>query len=99
MSELMFPSLTDSVTGSKLESCYGDEGQDCLLYYGLMLCRSWCYPAELACNESCFGEVDQDDMFMLQSKSMSELMSSSLTGIKTAECLFGEKAKFFLCIQ
>ena len=35
-----------------------------------------------------FGEVDQDDMFMLQSKSMSELMSSSLTGIKTAECLF-----------
>ena len=34
-------------------------------------------------------------MFMLQSKSMSELMSSSLTGIKTAECLFGEKVKFF----
>ena len=32
---------------------------------------------------------------MLQSKSMTELMSSSLTGIKTAECLSGEKAKFF----
>ena len=44
-------------------------------------------------------QVDQDDMFILQSKSMSELMSSSLTGIKTAECLSGEKAKFFLCIQ
>ena len=48
-----------------------------------------------ASNESCFRQVDQDDMFMLQSKSMSELMSSSLTGIKTAECLSGEKAKFF----
>ena len=74
----------------------GMKAKIAFLYYGLMLCRSWCYPAELACNESCFGEVDQDDMFMLQSKSMSELMSSSLTGIKTAECLFGEKAKFFV---
>ena len=35
-------------------------------------------------------------MFMLQSKSMSVLISSSLTGIKTAECLSGEKAKFFV---
>ena len=38
-------------------------------------------------------------MYMLQSKSMSELMSSSLTGltgIKTAECLSGEKAKIFV---
>ena len=50
----------------------------------------------IACNESCFGEVDQDDMFMLQSKSTSELMSARLTGIKTAECLFGEKPKFFV---
>ena len=33
-------------------------------------------------------------MFMLQSESMSVLMSSSLTGIKTAECLSGEKARF-----
>ena len=74
----------------------GMKAKIAFLYYGLMLCWSWCYPAELACNESCFGEVDQDDMFMLQSKSMSELMSSSLTGIKTAECLFGEKAKFFV---
>ena len=41
-------------------------------------------------------EVDQDDMFMLQSKSMSVLMSSSLTGIQTAECLSGEKARFFV---
>ena len=74
----------------------GMKAKIAFLYYGLMLCRNWCYPAELACNESCFGEVDQDDMFMLQSKSVSELMSSSLTGIKTAECLFGEKAKFFV---
>ena len=48
-----------------------------------------------ACNESCFRQVDQDDMYVLQSKSMSDLMSSSLTGIKTAESLFGEKSKFF----
>ena len=73
----------------------GMKAKIAFLYYGLMLCQSWCYLAELACNESCFGEVDKDDMFMLQSKSMSELMSSSLTGIKTAECVFGEKAKFF----
>ena len=43
-----------------------------------------------------FGEVDQDDMFILQSNAMSELMSSTLTGIKTAECLSGEKAKYFV---
>ena len=36
-----------------------------------------------------------DDMFILQSNAMSELMPSSITGIKTAECLSGEKAKFF----
>ena len=51
-----------------------------------------------ACNENCFGEVDQDDMFILQSNAMSELMPSSLTGIKTAECL-SEKRPSFLCIQ
>ena len=43
-----------------------------------------------------FGEVNQDDMFILRSNAMSELMSSTLTGIKTAECLFGEKAKYFV---
>ena len=43
-----------------------------------------------------FGEVDQDDMFILQSIAMSELMSSTLTGIKTAKCLSGEKANYFV---
>ena len=42
------------------------------------------------------GELDQDDMLILQSNAMSELMSSTLTGIKTAECLSGEKAKNFV---
>ena len=64
----------------------------------------WCYVGvdvtqpnwHKACNENCFGEVDQDDMFILQSNAMSELMSSTLTGIKTAECLSGEKAKYFV---
>ena len=70
----------------------------------------WCYVGvdatrpnwHKACNESCFRQVDQDDMYVLQSKSMSHLMSSSLTGIKTAESLSGEKSKFFflcVCIQ
>ena len=38
MSELMIPSLTGSVTGSKLESSYGDVGQDGLfmLYFDVM---------------------------------------------------------------
>ena len=44
------------------------------------------------------GEVDQDDMFVLQSNAMSELISSSLTGIKTTECLSGERPSI-LCIQ
>ena len=43
-----------------------------------------------------YGEVDQDDMFISQSNAMSELMSSTLTGIKTVECLSGEKAKNFV---
>ena len=38
---------------------------------------------------------NQDDMYVLQSKSMSDLMSSSLTGIKTAESSSGEQSKFF----
>ena len=42
------------------------------------------------------GELDQDDMLILQSNAMSELMSTTLTGIKTAECLSGEKAKYFV---
>ena len=43
-----------------------------------------------------FGEVDQDDMFILQSIAMSELMSSTLTDIKTAEYLSEEKANYFV---
>ena len=35
-------------------------------------------------------------MFILHSNAMSELMSSSLTGIKTAECLYREKGKYFM---
>ena len=137
MSELMIPSLTGSVTGSKLESWYGDVGQDGLFSHIIVWCNVlvddpqpnwqrnwlkaweliwgwrlrllvyiivWCYVGvdvtqlnwHKACNESCFGEVDQDDMFILQSNAMSELMSSILTGIKTAECLSGEKAKYFV---
>ena len=50
-----------------------------------------------ACNENCFGEVDQDDMFILQSNAMSELMSFSLTGIKPSA--YPEKRPSILCIQ
>ena len=131
----MIPSLTGSLTGTKLESWYGDVGQDGLfvivwcnvwvddpqpnwqcnwlkaweLIWGWRLRLPvyiivWCYLGvdvtqlnwHKACNENCFGEVDQDDMFILQSNAMSELMSSTLTGIKTAECLSGEKAKYFV---
>ena len=52
--------------------------------------------AKIACNENCFGEVDPDGMFILHSNAMSELMSSSLTGIKTAECLSGERVKYLM---
>ena len=64
----------------------------------------WCYVGvdvtqpnwHKTCNENCFGGVDQGDMFILQSNATSELMSSTLTGIKTAECSSGEKAKYFV---
>ena len=134
----MIPSLTGSLTGTQLESWYGDVNQDGLFSYIIVWCNIWaddpqpnwqcnrfkaweliwgwrprlpvyiivwCYVgvdvtqpnSHKACNENCFGEVDQDDIFILQSNAMSELMSSTLTGgIKTAECLSGEKAKYFV---
>ena len=47
------------------------------------------------CNESSFREVDQEGMFILKSNAVSELMSYSLTGTKTAECLSVEIGQIF----
>ena len=47
-------------------------------------------------NESLFGEVGQDGLFILQSNVMTQLMSPSLTDIKT-DCLFGEIGHILKC--
>ena len=49
-----------------------------------------------ACNESLFGEVGQDGLFILQSNVMTERMSLSLTGTKIG-FLFREIGHIFKC--
>ena len=49
-----------------------------------------------ACNESLFGEVGQDGLFILQSNVMTERMSLSLTGTKIG-FLFQEIGHIFKC--
>ena len=45
MSELMFPSLTGSLTGIKLESLYGDVDQDGLFIFWLNVISESMFPS------------------------------------------------------
>ena len=75
MSELMIPSLTGSLTGTKLESLYGDVGQDGLFIFSYTLLHGM--------SELMIPSLTGTKLVMRAYSLMTELMSPRLTGTKT----------------
>ena len=83
----MIPSLTGSLTSTKLGSLYGDVGQDGLFILWFNVMSELMFPSLTGSLtgkkfESLYGDVGQDGLFIFRLNVMSESMFPSLTGTK-----------------
>ena len=79
----MIPSLTGSLTNTKLGSLHGDVGQDGLFILWANVMSELMFPGLTGIKlESLYGDVSQDGLFIFRLNVMSESMFPSLTGTK-----------------
>ena len=79
----MIPSLTGSLTNTKLGSLYGDVGQDSLFILWFNVMSELMFPSLTGKRlESLYGDVGQDGLLIFRLNVMLESMFSSLTGTK-----------------
>ena len=77
----MIPSLTGSLTNTKLGSLYGDVGQDGLFRLWFYVMSELMFPSLTGKKlESLYGDVGQGGLFIFRLNVMSESMFLSLTG-------------------
>ena len=95
----MIPSLTGSLTNTKLGSLYGDVGQDGLFILWFNVMSELMFPSLTGIKlESLYGDVGQDSLFIFRLNVMSESMFPNLTGTKFDAILFGGVAQCVLFI-
>ena len=79
----MIPSLTGSLTNTKLGSLYGHVGQDGLFRLWFYVMSELMFPSLTGKKlESLYGDVGQGGLFIFRLNVMSESMFLSLTGTK-----------------
>ena len=88
----MIPSLTGSLTNTKLGSFYGDVGQDSLFILWFNVMSELMFPSLTGKKlESLYGDgyIGQDGLFIFRLNVMSKSMFPSLTSTKFDVSLFG----------